>query len=126
VHEDIFVAAARALLVDDNSVMLDVLSRILTHKGYEVLSAAGARQALKTVRESPSIHLVLADLLLPEMKGTRLIREVLRLSPQTACLLMTYVTDVPDVPEGVALLRKPFTSQELIRAIEVALAQSVK
>jgi CheY-like chemotaxis protein len=125
VHQDIFVAATKVLLVDDNSVMLDAISRMLTHKGYEVLFAeAGARQALEIVSDSPSIHLVVADLLLPEMKGTRLIREVQRLSPQTACLLMTYVAGVQGMPDGVALLRKPFTSQELFHAIETALAQS--
>jgi DNA-binding NtrC family response regulator len=96
---------------------------MLRLKGYEVLSAAGARKALEIVRDSSSIHLVVADLLLPEMKGTQLIREVLRLSPQTACLLMTYGIDVPDIPDGVALLRKPFSSEELFRAIQAALAQ---
>jgi CheY-like chemotaxis protein len=121
-----FCVATKILLVDDNSVMLDAISRILTHKGYEVLSAAGARQALEIVRHTPSIHLVVADLLLPGMKGRWLIREVLRLSPNTACLLMTgYVTDVPNVPDGVSLLRKPFSSQELIRAIQAALRQPV-
>jgi DNA-binding NtrC family response regulator len=117
------MAATRVLLVDDNSEMLGAVSQMLMHRGYEVLSAAGARQALEIVSDSPSIHLVVADLLLPEMKGTQLIREVLRLSPQTACLLMTYGIDAPDVPDGIALLRKPFSSQELFRAIQAALAK---
>jgi DNA-binding NtrC family response regulator len=125
VHHYIFVA--RVLLVDDNSLMLDAVSQLLRHKGHHVFSAGRPCQALEIVRDSLFIHLVVADLLLPEMRGTQLIREVLRLSPQTACLLMTgYVTNVPDLPDGVALLRKPFSSQELLRAIQAALAQSAK
>jgi two-component system cell cycle sensor histidine kinase/response regulator CckA len=102
--------------------MLGAVSQMLMLRGYEVLSAARAHQALEIVSNGPSIHLIVADLLLPEMKGTQLIREVLRLSPHTACLLMTYGIDAPGVPDGVALLRKPFSSQELFRVIQAALA----
>ena len=112
------------MVVDDERIVRDSVVSMLKSAGYEVLSADGPRQALEIVRDSPFIHLVVADLLLPEMKGTHLIRKVLRLSPQTACLLMTYLTDVPDVPDGVALLGKPFSSQELFRAIQAALTQA--
>jgi FixJ family two-component response regulator len=61
---------------------------------------------------------------MPEMRGTELVREIVRLSPETACLLMTgYFPS--DVPDAVALLRKPFTLQELVSAVEAALAQSL-
>jgi CheY-like chemotaxis protein len=116
-------AVARILVVDDNAVMLDAISQMLRHKGFDVLSAASPRQALQIVQDSRPIHLVVADFLMPEMQGTQLVREVLRLSPKTAGVLMTGYVPL-DVPDGVALPTKPFTSQELFRAIEVALAQS--
>jgi len=104
--------------------MLNVISQILTRAGYEVLSADRPRQALEIVKNH-SPDLVLSDIVMPEMRGTQLVREIERLSPQTLGVLMTgYFPG--NIPDGVALLRKPFTSQELIRAIEVALAQSVK
>jgi DNA-binding NtrC family response regulator len=117
----------RVLVVDDDLATLDVTRRILKLDGYEVLSADGPRQALEIVSNSPPVHLVVADLLMPEMQGTELVREVLRLSPQTAGVLMTgYVTSAANVPAGVALLRKPFTRQELICAVGTALAQSTR
>ena len=118
------MSTARILVVDDNAVMLDAISRMLRAKGYEVLSAGGPRQALEIVRDSPSIHVVIADFLMPDMQGTQLVREVLRLSPQTAGVLMTgYVPGALDVPDGVALLTKPFTSEKLFRTIQAALTQ---
>ena len=121
------MAGARVLVVDDDSTMLNVIRRILTLDGYEVLTADGPRQALEIVRSRSPVHLVLSDVLMPEMQGTQLVREVGRLSPQTVGVLMTgYVNNVANVPDGVALLRKPFARQELICAVETALAQAVE
>jgi DNA-binding NtrC family response regulator len=118
------MAGAMVLVVDDDPLMLNVTSRMLTRNGYEVLSTDRPRQALEIVRNSP-VHLVLSDVVMPEMQGTQLVREVVRLSPQTVAVLMTgYITQVADVPDDVALLRKPFTRQELICAVQKALAQS--
>ena len=120
------MAAHRILVVDDDALILDAISRMLMHIGYEVLTAAGPRQALEIVRNSTPIHLVLADFLLPEMEGAQLIREVVRFSPRTVSVLMTgYVHNVADVPDDVLLLRKPFTREKLITAVQTALARSV-
>jgi DNA-binding NtrC family response regulator len=101
------MAGARVLVVDDDSTMLNVIRRILTLGGYEVLTADGPRQALEIVRNRSPVHLVLSDVLMPEMQGTQLVREVWRLSPQTVGVLMTgYVNNVANVPDGVALLQK--------------------
>ena len=118
------MAGEMVLVVDDDPLMLNVTSRMLTRNGYDVLSTDRPRQALEIVRNSP-VHLVLSDVLMPEMQGTQLVREVVRLSPQTVAVLMTgYITKVADVPDDVALIRKPFTRQELICAVQKALAQS--
>jgi hypothetical protein len=64
---------------------------------------------------------------MPEMPGTQLVVEVLRLSPQTAGLLMTGdVVNPPDVPEGVAVIKKPFSTVELILAVHSTLAQTAE
>ena len=105
-------AAARVLVVDDDALMLASVSQMLSRQGYEVLSASGPRQALEIVRTPPPFQLVLSDVAMPEMQGDQLIAEVFRLSPQTVGLLMTGdFTGPPDVPEGVAVLRKPFSTQ---------------
>jgi hypothetical protein len=52
--------------------------------------------------------------------------EVLQRSPQTAGLLMTGGVEPPDVPEGVAVLRNPFSTAELILAVQSTLTQSAE
>jgi DNA-binding NtrC family response regulator len=106
--------------------MLASVSRMLSRQGYEVLSASGPRRALEIVKTRPPVQLVLSDVAMPEMRGTQLIAEVFRLSPQTAGLLMTGEVQQPDVPEGVSVLRKPFSTAELILAVQLTLTQSAE
>ena len=108
-------------------MMLASVSRMLSRQGYEVLPASGPRQALEIVRTPPPVQLILSDLEMPEMRGTHLVSEVLRLSPQTAGLLMTGgVGSPPDVPEGVAVVRKPFSTAALILAVQSTLTRSAE
>ena len=119
--------AERIVIVDDDPLFLEVVTSILKCAGYEVLSAAGPRDALEIIRNNPPVHLVVSDVVMPEMRGTELVREIVRLSPQTARMLMTgsAQTFLEDVPDGVPLLRKPFTGERLISAVQTALARSV-
>jgi CheY-like chemotaxis protein len=115
------------LVVDDNAVMLTAVSKVLSRQGYDVLSASGPRQALEIVRTQSPIQLILSDIEMPEMRGTQLIGEVARLSPQTAGLLMTAGNaKPPDLPEGVAVVKKPFSTEKLILAVQAALALSAE
>jgi CheY-like chemotaxis protein len=108
-------------------MMLASVSKMLSRQGYDVLPASGPRQALEIVRTTPPIQLILSDIAMPEMRGTQLVSEVFRLSPQTAGLLMTGdLASPPDVPEGVAVLRKPFSTAELILAVQLTLMQSAE
>jgi DNA-binding NtrC family response regulator len=107
--------------------MLTAVSRVLRRQGYDVLSASGPRQALEIVQTQIPIQLILSDIEMPGMRGTQLICEVARLSPQTAGLLMTAGnTNPPDLPEGVAVVKKPFSTHGLIFAVQEALALSAE
>ena len=120
-------AAARVLVVDDDALTLATVSKMLSDQGYEVLPASGPRQALDIIKTQPPFQLILSDVAMPEMRGTQLVSEVLRLSPQTAGLLMTGdVASATDVPEGVAILRKPFSTAEVILAVQSRLTESVE
>jgi CheY-like chemotaxis protein len=46
-------AVAGILVVDDNAVMLDAISQMLRHEGYEVFPTAGPHQALEIIQDSP-------------------------------------------------------------------------
>ena len=102
------MATARILVVEDDGSVLHLVCRMLTENGYQPLSAEGPRQALEIISSIPSIDLVVSDNRMPEREGTDLVREIVRRSPQTACLIMT---------------GEPFSTADLIHAIQGTLAR---
>jgi DNA-binding NtrC family response regulator len=124
-REGVARVAARVLVVDDESIILRAVSRMLECGGHEVLPAKAPLQALEIVRNNPPVHLVISDIEMPEMKGTQLIREVAQLSPHTVALLMTGHINPMDVPHGVRVLNKPFSSRELLSTVQATLSSSL-
>jgi CheY-like chemotaxis protein len=121
------VGTARLLVVDDDSLFLQVVSRMLRREGYEVFASGSAHEALQIIRSVGPVDLVLADIVMPGMSGTELVREIAELSPQTPSVLMTAVLIHPSgVPDGVPVLKKPFSKRDLICAVEAAMARSAK
>ena len=119
------MTTARVLVVDDDVRVLNLVKLTLTLDGYEVLATDRPHQALEIVRGGPAVHLVLSDVEMPAMPGTHLIREIARLSPGTVRVLMTGgIIDSAQVPDGVPVLRKPFSIHDLISAVRTSLAQS--
>src|SRR5262245_12081348 len=121
------MSAVTVLVVDDEPVVLKIVTEMLRHEGYEVFPAAGPRQALEFARKNPTIDLVVSDIDMPEMQGTELVCEVARISPQSARVLMTGgVVHPGQVPEHVWVLSKPFSAIELYTAAGAALEHSAK
>lgn len=71
----IHALSGRLLVVDDNESNRDMLSRRLTHEGYDVLTAASGRQALELVKNEP-VDLVLLDVMMPEMNGYEVLQHL--------------------------------------------------
>ena len=115
------------MVVDDDQVVLKVLSSMLRMAGHDVLAASGPRQALGIIKNQPPIDVLLSDVNMPEMAGTELVREAAQISPRTASLLMTGgVISSNEVPPGVAVLRKPIAKQDLLDAVQAAWKWSVE
>jgi two-component system, cell cycle sensor histidine kinase and response regulator CckA len=111
------------LLVEDDGQLLLVTRRILEQLGYRVLSATTPSEALAIVETGETaIHLLLTDVILPEMNGRELSRQVLTLSVDTKCLYMSgYTADVIArhgvLDPGIAFIEKPFSKKELAKKI---------
>jgi CheY-like chemotaxis protein len=91
-----------------------------------VLRAERARQALEIVRNSGPVDVVVSDIGMPEMQGTQLVREVADLSPRTESMLTTGGSiDPAEIPEGVPVLKKPFSIPDLI-TLQATLARSTQ
>jgi CheY-like chemotaxis protein len=125
--EGLGMAAARVLVVDDESIVLDVVTRILLRGGYVVFPAAGADEALAIVRDNSPIDLVLCDARMPGMGGPELVREIARISPRTSRIVMSGApVDQEQLPRDTTILPKPFSPQNLGAAVEAALAKTAK
>ncbi|HSE22994.1 MAG TPA: response regulator, partial [Pyrinomonadaceae bacterium] len=83
-------AHPNALVVDDVADVTEMLSVLLTHAGYHVVTAASAMGALKVARER-QFDVIISDIGMPEMNGYQLARE-LRMLPGYESIPMVAVT----------------------------------
>jgi PAS domain S-box-containing protein len=118
--------SANILLVDDEPPLRKVARRVLERVGHRVLAAGDGDEAWELVRSRvEEIDLVISDLVMPGTGGLELIRKLRTLRPGLPCVLMSgYVQE--ELPEeagrpGTVFLQKPFSPQELERAIRGAL-----
>jgi DNA-binding NtrC family response regulator len=93
---------ARILVVDDEIVICDVLKEFLTLKGHEVHTALNGRTAIAKVKtERP--HIVLLDILMPGMRGLKVLQEIKRLDPRIAVIMITGVMNKDVAKTAISL-----------------------
>ncbi len=111
------------LLVEDQDDVRAVAHQILCRYGYHVLEARSAAEALLACERHPhEIHLLLTDVVLPQMNGRELAKRLLNQRPQLRVLFMSGYTDNAIVHNGVldsgaAYLQKPLVPERLGRRI---------
>jgi CheY-like chemotaxis protein len=76
------------LCVDDNEQALSVRKFLLETRGYRVLNALSAEEALEIFR-SGGIDLVLSDLLMPQMDGNEMVRRMKEITPEVPMILLS-------------------------------------
>jgi signal transduction histidine kinase/DNA-binding response OmpR family regulator/HAMP domain-containing protein len=69
----------KALIVDDDMRNIFALSTVLHDQGMHMISASNGREAVRLVKEDPSIDIVLMDIMMPEMDGIQTMQEIRRL-----------------------------------------------
>ncbi|MCP4544295.1 MAG: response regulator [Chloroflexi bacterium] len=114
------------LLVEDENNIRVAAERILKSLGYKVLTATDGQEALQIYRASEGIDLLITDLVMPEIGGKELLRELKKTTPDLKSLAITgYVSPVTLQElrdEGfLAVVSKPFTMDVLAGAIHRAL-----
>jgi two-component system, cell cycle sensor histidine kinase and response regulator CckA len=112
--------AATVLLVEDEPMVRDVISRALVGAGMTVLEAAEGAQALERARrhEGP-IDLLVTDVVMARMGGPELAKRLAATRPEVRVLFISgYSRDTElsngDAAEGVDFLQKPFTSNAVV------------
>ncbi|MEI8191108.1 MAG: ATP-binding protein [candidate division NC10 bacterium] len=115
------------LLVEDEPAILTLTTRMLEHQGYTVLAARTPGEALHLAREHVgALHLLLTDVVMPEMNGRALAKTLLALYPQLKRLFMsgytaTVIAHHGVLEAGVHFIQKPFSMQDLAAKVREAL-----
>lgn len=117
------------LLVEDEAAILKIATIMLEDLGYTVIATNVPSEAIRLVAQHiGEIHLLLTDVVMPEMNGRDLAKELLFLYPQIQSLFMSgYTSNVIAhhgvLDEGVNFIQKPFTLQDLAAKVREVLAK---
>lgn len=117
------MAAKRILIVDDEQIIVDLLTAILTDQGFEVDFALDAASALTKVRES-IFDAAILDFNLPDMNGLMLHREIRQMDEELADNTL-FASGVEQSEKnldyytsyGKGFISKPFEAQEILSAV---------
>ena len=119
------------LLVEDEPAILEMTTMMLERLGYQVVAAGAPKEAIHLVQEhAGEIHLVVTDVVMPEINGRDLCENILSIHPNLKCLFMSgYSTSIIAhhgvLDEGVNFIHKPFSMEQLAAKVREALDKNI-
>jgi len=121
--EDPERGAGTVLVVEDQDNVRELVRRVLTEAGYQVLDAGRPTVAIELVRRH-AVDLVLTDVVMPEMNGPALVERLQKIRPLKVLYMSGYTQDAlaDRFPTQTRILQKPFAPSVLRRAVRAALA----
>jgi two-component system response regulator CpxR len=110
------------LCVDDNEQSLSIRKVMLETRGYRVVACTGGQEALEHFRKG-GVDLVLTDLIMPGVDGSKLIDEIKAISPQTPTILLSGKVKIydRDTKADVFLPKGMYAPVELLERIRLLL-----
>jgi len=113
------------LVVDNGETIRETLMRILEREGYNVLTAEDGQAALEIIREQ-KVNLIISDVCMPKMDGSKLLRVARAILPDVEIILMTghgkVELGLEALKEGAFdYIQKPFTKLALNKTVKQAL-----
>ncbi|WGS69937.1 response regulator transcription factor [Lactiplantibacillus plantarum] len=118
----------KILVVDDDKEIAQLLEIYIKNEGYEPISAYNGREALTKLNTNPDIALMILDIMMPEMDGIEVIKEV-RKDSQLPILVLSAKTGDMDKIQGLITgaddyVTKPFNPLEIMARIKSLLRRS--
>ncbi len=115
----------KVLVIDDERVVLDSVSKILTDKDYQVDTSLSGREGLRRAIEG-DYDIVLTDIRMPDVGGMRVLRDIRRAKPSLPVVMITGYASVESSVQAMKLgaadyVEKPFTPNQLLKAVAAAL-----
>jgi two-component system, OmpR family, response regulator len=121
-------SSARILVVDDEPSITDLVSTVLRYEGFEVETSATGRTALKAAT-SFRPHLVILDVMLPDLDGFEVQRRLAADRLRTPILFLTARDATEDKVRGLTMgaddyVTKPFSLEELVARVRAILRRT--
>ncbi len=117
------------LLVEDEPSIMKITTKMLAQQGYTVVGASRPGEAIRlAIEHEGDIQLLMTDVVMPEMNGRDLAKNILSLYPGVKCLFMSgYTANVIAhhgvLDEGVNFIQKPFLIEDLTVKLREVLDQ---
>ncbi|MBE1556604.1 response regulator transcription factor [Sporosarcina limicola] len=120
---------AKILIADDDAHIRELMSLFLRNEGFELIEAKNGAEALSIV-ENSRIDLVILDIMMPEMNGWDLCREIRHRDSNIPLLMVTVKAEAGQKVKGFQLgtddyLTKPFDPMELVMRVKALLKRSM-
>ena len=115
------------MIVEDEPAIINMARMMLESLGYTVLTAVASAEAIRLAREAPlKIDLLIADVIMPEMNGRDLAKEISAFYPDLKILFISgYTADIIAhhgvLDEGVNFISKPFSIEQISAKVREAL-----
>ena len=111
------------LIVEDDSLILELIEELLASTGRSVLAASNGVEARAQVERHPELAAIITDLAMPEMDGTKLIEWLARERPDLPVLVLTGTSaqqsgGVLDRYNLLGIIRKPLTDDKIDQLLE--------
>jgi DNA-binding NtrC family response regulator len=118
----------KALVIDDEQIVLESVSALLTDEGFEVDVSLDGRQGLDWAIER-NYDVVLTDIRMPDIGGMKVLRDVKRINPTLPVIMITGYASVESAVQAMKLgaveyIEKPFEPEQLLDAVSRALGIS--
>jgi DNA-binding NtrC family response regulator len=112
-------------VVDDEAIIHEVLSQLLTSEGYEVELSSSGEEALQK-HSSQAYDVILLDLLMPGLDGIEVLKSIKKMDPKAVIIIITAYASVESAIAAMKMgaydyIQKPFKHDELLLTIERAL-----
>ena len=115
------------LLIDDEEIIREIGERVLTEKGYKVILASDAQQAIELYQEKrQEIDLVILDMIMPEANGREIYQKLKRINPSLRVLLSSGYSQEGEVQEiidegALGFIQKPYLPAALLKKVRESL-----
>ncbi len=120
---------AKILIADDDTHIRELITLFLRNEGFEILEASDGAEALAIV-ENDQIDLVILDIMMPQLDGWELCKEIRRIDSNIPLLMVTAKGESGHKIKGFQLgtddyLTKPFDPMELVMRVKALLKRSM-